>query len=196
MQSYNEIISNTFRLFTSTEFSLTSGKRFISLEHVNSGQAELGIGPWFDLFHATGDLESLPIGKLDIGIESAKGVIPSALSYSELQTYPCLAMFESDLSIDSERLSYSKGAAMMKIDDVSSLKSFLLSGAGWAMMSLEHCAPEIEAGLLQEIKITDREHQFSAQIRAFRQHAVHHGPVARTIWEQFKVLSEAYLNER
>ena len=75
-QSYNEIISNTFRLFTSTEFSLTSGKRFISLEQVNSGQAELGIGPWFDLFHATGDLESVPIGRLDIGIVSAKGVLP------------------------------------------------------------------------------------------------------------------------
>ncbi len=84
----------------------------------------------------------------------------------------------------------------MKIDDVSTLKSFLLSGAGWAMMSLEHCDPEIKAGSLQEIHITDREHKFSAQIRAFRQHAVHHGPVARTIWEQFKVLSEAYLNER
>ncbi|MEH6818057.1 MAG: LysR family transcriptional regulator, partial [Pseudoalteromonas distincta] len=118
-QSYNEIISNTFRLFTSTEFSLTSGKRFISLEQVNSGQAELGIGPWFDLFHATGDLESVPIGRLDIGIVSAKGVLPKKLTYSELQTYPCLAMFESDLSIDSDRLSYSKGSAMMKIDDVS-----------------------------------------------------------------------------
>ncbi|GAA60530.1 hypothetical protein P20652_2396 [Pseudoalteromonas sp. BSi20652] len=194
MQSYNEIISNTFRLFTSTEFSLTSGKRFISLEQVNSGQAELGIGPWFDLFHATGDLESVPIGRLDIGIVSAKGVLPQKLTYSELQTYPCLAMFESDLSIDSDRLSYSKGSAMMKIDDVSTLKSFLLSGAGWAMMSLEHCDPEIKAGLLQEIHITDREHKFSAQIRAFRQHAMHHGPVARTIWEQFKQLSKEYSN--
>ena len=193
-QSYNEIISNTFRLFTSTEFSLTSGKRFISLEQVNSGQAELGIGPWFDLFHATGDLESVPIGRLDIGIVSAKGVLPQKLTYSELQTYPCLAMFESDLSIDSDRLSYSKGSAMMKIDDVSTLKSFLLSGAGWAMMSLEHCDPEIKAGLLQEIHITDREHKFSAQIRAFRQHAMHHGPVARTIWEQFKQLSKEYSN--
>jgi DNA-binding transcriptional LysR family regulator len=194
MQSYNEIISTTFRQFTSTEFSLTSGKRFISLEHVNSADAELGIGPWFDLFHATGDLESLPIGKLNIGIVSAKKGFPQKLSYNELQKYPCLAMFESGLNIDSDRLSYSKGSAMMKIDDVSSLKSFLLSGAGWAMMSLEHCNKEIRAGLLQEIHITDREHKFSAEIRAFRRHAMHHGPVARTIWEQFKQLSKVYSN--
>lgn len=194
-QSYNQIISNTFKQFTSTEFCISSGKRFVSLEQVNNGQAELGIGPWFDLFHATGDLESLPIGKLDIGIVSAKGVLPKQLTYTQLQNYPCLAMFESDLSIDSERLSYSKGSAMMKIDDVATLKSFLLSGAGWAMMSLDHCRAEIKAGLLQEIIITDREHKFSAQIRAFRQHAIHHGPVARTVWNQFKQLSKAYANK-
>lgn len=191
-QSYNQIISNIFKHFKSTEFSLNSGKRFISLEQVNKGHVELGIGPWFDLFHATGELESLLIGKLDIGIVSATGLLPNSLSYSELQNYPCLAMFESDLSIDSDRLSYSKSSAMMKIDDISSLKSFLLSGAGWAMMSLAHCAPEIKAGLLQTIEVNDREHQFSTQIRVFRQYAVHHGPVARTIWQQFKTLSKVY----
>jgi len=193
--SYNEIISNTFKHFASTEFRLTSGKRFVSLEQVNTGQAELGIGPWFDLFHATGDLESLPIGKLDIGIVGAKGVLPAQLTYDALQLYPCLAMFESGLSIDSDRLSYSKGAAVMKIDDISTLKSFLLSGAGWAMMSLGHCKKEIAAGSLQQIIVTDREHQFSAQIRAFRQHAKHHGPVARKIWQQFKLLSQEYLSK-
>ena len=191
---YNDIISNTFKLFTGTEFSISSGKRFVSLEQVNSGQAQLGIGPWFDLFHATGNLESIPIGKIDIGIVSAKGLVPQSLTYAQLQTYPCLAMFEGNLSIDSDRLSYSNDSAMMKIDDVSSLKSFLLSGAGWAMMSLDHCEPEIKAGLLQEIKVIDREHKFSAQIRAFRQHAIHHGPVARTIWDQFKLLSKTYLD--
>ena len=103
-------------------------------------------------------------------------------------------MFESGLSIDSDRLSYSKGAAVMKIDDISTLKSFLLSGAGWAMMSLGHCKKEIAAGSLQQIIVTDREHQFSAQIRAFRQHAMHHGPVARKIWQQFELLSQEYLN--
>ncbi|MBQ4833437.1 LysR family transcriptional regulator [Pseudoalteromonas sp. MMG010] len=195
MQSYNTIISNTFKSFMSTEFSLNSGKRFVSLEQVNTGQAELGIGPWFDLFHATGDLESIPIGKLDIGIVCASGLLPKSLSYNELQYYPCLAMFESDLSFDSDRLSYSKGAAIMKIDDLSSLKAFLLSGAGWAMMSLEHCNHEITAGLLQEVKITDREYQFSAQIRAFRKHAMHHGPVARQIWQQFKELSHEYMQQ-
>lgn len=193
VQSYNKIISDIFNEFTSTEFSLNSGKRFVSLEQVNSGQAELGIGPWFDLFHATGDLESLPIGKLNIGLVSASGLLPSTLSYAQLQSYPCLAMLESGLSIDSERLSYSKGATVMKIDDISTLKSFLLSGAGWAMMSLDHCKKEMDAGLLQQLTITDREHTFSAQIRAFRQHAMHHGPVARAIWCKFKHLSHVYL---
>ncbi|WP_338364534.1 LysR family transcriptional regulator [uncultured Pseudoalteromonas sp.] len=194
--SYNEIISNTFRLFKRTEFNLTSGKRFVSLEQVNSGQVELGIGPWFDLFHATGHLESLPIGKLNIGIIASTNKYPKHMTFNELQNYPCLAMFESDLSIDSDKLSYSKGSALMKIDDVTNLKSFLLAGAGWAMMNIDYCAPEIEAGLLQQIHINDREDEFGIEVRAFRRDAIHHGPVARSIWEQFKVLSEAYVNER
>ncbi|MBH0028630.1 MULTISPECIES: LysR family transcriptional regulator [unclassified Pseudoalteromonas] len=196
LNSYNEIISNTFRLFKRTEFNLTSGKRFVSLEQVNSGIAELGIGPWFDLFHATGPLESLPIGKLNIGIVASTQGFKKNMTFSELQNCPCLAMFESDLSIDSDRLSYSKSSVLMKIDDVTNLKSFLLAGSGWAMMNIDYCAPEIEAGLLQQIHINDREDQFGIEVRAFRRDAIHHGPVARTIWEQFKVLSEAYLNER
>ena len=87
--SYNEIISNTFRLFKRTEFNLTSGKRFVSLEQVNSGQVELGIGPWFDLFHATGHLESLPIGKLNIGIIASTKAFPKYMTFNELQNYPC-----------------------------------------------------------------------------------------------------------
>ena len=61
------------------------------------------------------------------------------------------------------------------------------------MISLQHCKAEIEAGLLQQIKITDREHQFGAEIRVFRQHSVHHGPVARAIWQDFSEISKQYL---
>ena len=193
--SYNQVISETFKCFASTEFSISSGKRFVSLEQVNSLQADLGIGPWFDLFHATGDLESLPIGKFDIGIVSAPHVVPREISFAEIQNYPCLAMFESDLSFDSDRLSYNLGSALMKIDDITSVKSFLLSGAGWAMISLQHCQAEIESGLLQQIKITDREHQFGAEIRVFRQHSVHHGPVARSIWQAFSEVSKEYTEQ-
>ncbi|MFX3762209.1 hypothetical protein ACJBP1_09965, partial [Streptococcus suis] len=95
------------------------GKRFAALEQVNNAQADLGIGPWFDLFHATGDLESLPIGKLDIGLVCANNLMPQQLNYQQLQHYPCLAMFESEMSFDSERLSYAKGSAIMKIDDIA-----------------------------------------------------------------------------
>jgi len=192
---YNDIICDAFMRYQSTEFSVSSGKRFASLEQVNKAQADLGIGPWFDLFHATGDLESLPIGKLDIGIVCASNLVPKQVNYEQLQHYPCLAMFESEMSFDSDRLSYSKGSAIMKIDDIATLKSFLVSGAGWAMISIAHCQAEIESGLLHQIEVLDREHTFSAQIRVFRQHSIHHGPVARAIWQGFKQASEQFLND-
>lgn len=189
---YNRVIASIFKRFTQTEIAITSGKRFAALEQVNSGVADLGIGPWFDLFHATGDLESIAIGEFRLGLVAKKGLLPKSLTYDELAHYPCLAMFESGFDFDSERLAYARGSNIMKLDDIASIKSFLLSGLGFAMISLSHCQNEIDAGVLEQIHVSDRQDSFTAGIHVFRQHSKHHGPVARSIWSEFKLLGEAY----
>ncbi|KAF7764588.1 hypothetical protein PCIT_b0626 [Pseudoalteromonas citrea] len=191
-ESYNQVVASIFQRFTQTEIAITSGKRFAALDQVNTGVADLGIGPWFDLFHATGDLESIAIGEFKLGLVAKKGLLPPSLTYDELANYPCLAMFESGFDFDSERLAYARGANIMKLDDIASIKSFLLSGVGFAMISLSHCQNEIDAGILEQIHVTDRQDSFTAGIHVFRQHCKHHGPVARSIWSEFQALGEAY----
>lgn len=190
--AYNQVVASIFQRFTQTEIAITSGKRFAALDQVNTGVADLGIGPWFDLFHATGDLESIAIGEFKLGLVAKKGLLPPSLTYDELANYPCLAMFESGFDFDSERLAYARGANIMKLDDIASIKSFLLSGVGFAMISLSHCQNEIDAGILEQIHVTDRQDSFTAGIHVFRQHCKHHGPVARSIWSEFQALGEAY----
>jgi DNA-binding transcriptional LysR family regulator len=189
---YDDIIATNFKRFTQTETAITSGKRFSALEQVNSGVADIGIGPWFDLFHATGDLESIAIGEFKLGLVAKKGLIPSPLTYNELALYPCLAMFESGFDFDSERLAYARGANIMKLDDIASIKSFLQLGVGFAMISLSHCKHELESGVLEQIHVTDRQDSFTAAIHVFRQHNRCHGPVARTIWSEFQALGNIY----
>ncbi|CCQ10903.1 FIG00952192: hypothetical protein [Pseudoalteromonas luteoviolacea B = ATCC 29581] len=189
---YQAVLTGVFHLFPNTEFMLSNGKRFAALEQVNDGSADLGIGPWFDLFHATGDYDSMPIGDITFGIVAKPGLMPTSLSYETLSQYPCLAMVESDFSFDSERLAYAKGASLMKIDDLDMLKSFVLNGTGWALMSLTHCQTELASGLLEQIRVTDKQDTFHAKIHVFRQPNKHHGPVARTIWQEFQKLSEIY----
>ena len=192
---YNEVISDIFKQFPHTEIAITSGKRFVALEQVNNAQADIGIGPWFDLFHATGDLESIAIGEIRLGLVAKSGLLPKSLNYEALSQYPCLAMFESGFNFDSERLAYAKGAGMMKLDDIASIKSFLLTGTGFAMISLSHCQTEIDAGLLEQINVTDRQSTFTAKIHAFRKQARHHGPVARATWKKFQRLGEHYAKQ-
>ncbi|MFC3033810.1 LysR family transcriptional regulator [Pseudoalteromonas fenneropenaei] len=189
---YQAVLADTFRRFPNTEFSLSNGKRFAALEQVNSGSADLGIGPWFDLFHATGDFESLPIGDISFGILSKPSMMPKEVSYEELSDYPCLAMLESDFSFDSERLAYAKGASLMKMDDIDMLRTFMLAGVGWALGSLTHCQQELANGVLQQVRVRDKQDEFHAKIHVFRQTSKHHGPVARALWQGFKALSEAY----
>lgn len=189
---YQRVLSDVFHCFPNTEFILSNGKRFAALEQVNSGVADLGIGPWFDLFHATGDFDSMAIGDISFGIVAKPGFMPSEVKYADLARYPCLAMVESNFSFDSERLAYAKGASLMKIDDLDMLKSFVLSGCGWALMSLTHCQNELAAGLLQRVRVLDRKDEFFAKIHVFRKANKHHGPVSRALWCEFEKLSESY----
>ncbi len=187
---YNRVIQSAFHDFPGTDVSVVSGKRFLALEQVNSGEAELGIGPWFDLFHATGELESLPVGQLSIGVVAAPALIRGeTVSYDELQRLPCVAISESGLSFDNERLSFAASANVMKIDDIVTMKSFLLSAAGWGLIGLQHCQTELDSGALKRVRVSDREDEFGCEIRVFRKHSRHHGPVSRRLWSAFEALS-------
>ncbi|WP_440056489.1 LysR family transcriptional regulator (plasmid) [Pseudoalteromonas sp. T1lg65] len=190
--SFDAIIADTFKSFPATEMTITSGKRFVSLEQVNQGIAGLGIGPWFDLFHSMGNLESLPIGDLKLGLVSKPGFMPKEVYFEELADYPSLAMVESEFKFDSERLSYTNSTNTMKLDDVASIKRYLLSGMGCALIALNLCEDELASGQLQQVKVKDRRDEFTAEIHVFRQHKRHHGPVARYLWQQFKRLSDEY----
>ncbi|WP_125781630.1 LysR family transcriptional regulator [Pseudoalteromonas rubra] len=193
-ETYNTQISSTFKQFPSTELVISSGRRFVALEQVNAGAADLGLGPWFDLFHATGELESIAIGETKLGVVAKRGLLPKRMYYDELSLYPCLAMVESGFDFDSERLAYSRGLHVMKLDDVSTIKLFLSQGVGFALTSLNTCRQELESGELERIEIIDRQHEFTAAIHAFRRHQSHYGPVARHLWQQFTVLGAQFAN--
>ncbi|GEK10482.1 LysR family transcriptional regulator [Pseudoalteromonas peptidolytica] len=192
----DEVLGRAFMKFPSTEMNISSGKRFFALEQVTQGAANLGIGPWFDLFHSTGDLETMPIGKIKLGLVSLHGYMPQSLGFAELANYPSLAMKESKFNFDSERLAYGNSKNVMKLDDALAIKRYLLQGMGYALIGLNFCREEIDSGILQRVRVNDRKDEFEAEIHAFRLHISHHGPVARYFWEQLKVLNKAYEDHR
>ncbi|TQF67425.1 LysR family transcriptional regulator [Pseudoalteromonas luteoviolacea] len=192
----NELIKRAFRQYPSTAFEITSGKRFVALERVNQGLSDIGIGPWFNLFHATGDLESIAIGEVKLGIVAKTGLMPKELTFEQLNQYPCLAMKESGFEFDSDRLEYSKSMSVMKLDDISTIKMFVMQGLGFAMVTLNHCEKELQDGTLEQINVLDRQDQFNIDIHAFRRQLPHYGSVANYLWDGFKKLGEEYDGRR
>ena len=188
----DQILADGFSHFPATEMNISSGKRFFALEQVTQGLANLGIGPWFDLFHSTGDLESMPIGKVKLGLVAKAGYMPSEMTFNELAKYPSLAMKESKFNFDSERLAYRNSTKVMKLDDPLAIKRYLLQGLGYGLIGLNLCREELQSGALQRVRVVDRKHEFEAQIHAYRLHISHHGPVARYFWRQLTTLSEHY----
>ncbi|KZN38573.1 hypothetical protein N480_13040 [Pseudoalteromonas luteoviolacea S2607] len=192
----NELIKSAFKQYPSTAFEITSGKRFVALERVNQGLSDIGIGPWFNLFHATGDLESIAIGEVTLGLVAKAGLMPKELTFEELNQYPCLAMKESGFEFDSDRLEYSKSMSVMKLDDISAIKMFVMQGLGFAMMTLNHCEKELLEGGLEQIRVLDRQDQFNIDIHAFRRKLPHYGSVANYLWDGFNQLGEQYSGRR
>ncbi|WP_462159944.1 LysR family transcriptional regulator [Pseudoalteromonas sp. GB56] len=189
-EEVSRVLKDCYHEYEHTEFLVDSGKRFSSLEQINKGQSDLGIGPWFDIFHASGDLESIPLGTIKVGLVASPILVPTAqLSYKEIMKYPCISMYETGLRFEHESLSFLNKVAMMKVDDIFVLRSLLLNGTGWALMCLDLCQQEIDAGQLHVLELTDREYLFQAQIRAFRRHSRHHGPVARSVWQRLQAIA-------
>ncbi|MCV2883092.1 LysR family transcriptional regulator [Aestuariibacter sp. AA17] len=190
----NACLKSTFRSFPGTRFNVSGGSRFSALQNIIKQEAQLGIGPWFHLFHAAGNFDSMPIGKMEIVILASPSLFDAKdiTLASQLNHYPSLNVQESDLPFDSDKLTFVRGMQQIKIGDIYTLKSLLLDGAGWAVISKQQCMKEIDTGLLQQVVLSDVESKIEAEIRVFRHYSRQHGPVASYLWEQFRHLSDAF----
>lgn len=186
-QDINQRLIGAFRAFPGTRFNVVGGARFSALQSIINAEAQLGIGPWFHLFHAAGNFDSKPIGTVEVVILAAPKLLngKTVRLARQLNDFPSLNIQESQLPFDSDKLTFVRGMQQIKISDIFSLKSLLLAGAGWAVISKHQCAQELEDGRLQQIVLEDVESSIEAEVRVFRQHSRQHGPVAEYLWSQF-----------
>ncbi|MEW6984102.1 LysR family transcriptional regulator [Colwelliaceae bacterium 6471] len=181
-------INKTYQTFSATEFNLHSGLRFSALEQVKNGEVDIGIGPWFHLFHAQGEFDTLRLGEFEI----IPVISPTLLKtmkisrYEQLLRLPNIAMPESKFQFDSEKLAYNHSSKQFKVNDALTLKALLVSGVGWGFIPSHHIEQELASGTLKHIELMDKECRFSAEIRVIRQEKRHHGPVSEFLWQQLQ----------
>lgn len=186
------ILTSLIERYPHTEFEVLSGTRFSAIERVSRGEADIGIGAWFDIFHASGDYQSTHIADLEVVVVAKTGMFNvSNITSSELVEKSCLMLKASNMPFDSENLGYAQGARVITIDDISTLKHFLLSGLGWAIVAKSMFEHEILSSELTVLTLTDRESNFKAQLKAFRNAERNHGPVAESLWQALLSLSKS-----
>ncbi len=178
-------IKQAYQQFPATEFQLRSGSRFASLQDINDDRADIGIGPWFHLFNAQGEYDSFCIGQFDLILVATPEMVSgkTTLSYEELCLLPNLAILKSQFSFDSDKLTNYRGGRQLKVSDIPSLKTLLLGSVGWAIIPRHLVAKELEEGTLLQINCTDKESQFSGDIRVFRRSDKVPGPVSQFLWQ-------------
>lgn len=189
----DDCLSILFKHYPSTEFLINSGSRFNAINQVKEQSVELGIGPWFHIFQATGQYESFPIGEIDLVLVASPTLFsPKEVHCSnDLKNYSCITLKESSFEFDSEQLTIIQGSQLIKTDDLAMLSRLVMSGAGWAMMSRNACQPLIDSGRLFEISLNDYIETIKVEIRVFRKKQREHGPVANKIWSLLHVLNQA-----
>lgn len=181
-------LSSAYQAFPATEFHLQSGLKFTALEEVVQGNADIGIGPWFHLFHSQGDFESYCIGSFDVILVASPLLLKNNKInvIKDLQRLPNIVMPESQLDWDNEKLAYNSGSKKITVYDMQVMKTLIVEGLGWGLMPYYLIEKELHEEKLKVIDIKDKENRFTGEIRAFRKANTARGPVSDFFWKKLK----------
>jgi DNA-binding transcriptional LysR family regulator len=190
----NQLIGQVIKSYPSTQFDIYGGSRFQAIEKLAKGEIDIGIGPWFDIFHTSGDFQSIKLKPLEIILVCAPSLLScqnshlnshlnSYLKSEELNSLPCLTLKPTELPFDGDRLSFARGSQVIVVEELVTLRAMLIQGVGWGLAAKELCQSELDSGVLKQIKLSDGQDSFQTELRAFRRNANQYGPVANTIWQ-------------
>lgn len=186
---YLDAFVKTQQQFTATQFNFNSGIRFSSVESVQQNKAHLGIGPWFHIFHSSGDFQTLLLGQYHLVVAASAKLLGGRSSHnlSKLNQYPIITTRESELNFDNEKLSaFKSGSQQCRVTDPETARRLMLNHMGWGLIPKHYIEQDLLNKRLVQLELSDFETEFSGEIRAFRRNDKTHGPVAEFIWQQLK----------
>lgn len=186
---FQSALSATIQQFQATRFNLMSGYRFSSLESLNEGKADLGIGPWFHVMHSSGDYDTLHLGNFHLILVAHPELFhqDSPIPLTTLSQFPIITAVESKLNFDNESLTAFKTTSQMcKVNTPQMARQLLIDKIGWGMIPKHYVENDLAANRLRQFKVAHFESEFSGEVRAYRRLDVSHGPVAQYIWQQLK----------
>ncbi len=171
--------------FPSTEFQLLAGTRFTALEHIMDNEVDIAIGAWFHLFHGMADFVTQPLSEFEVVLAASPKLcdVKDIKVVSQLNLYPSIALIQTNLSFDNDKLGFGSSKQQFKTKDVHTLKSMMMSGLGIGLIPYHLISRELAEGSLQLLTLSDSETSLNGEIRLIRKSEHVLGPVGQFFWD-------------
>ncbi len=183
-----QILRETEAAFPLTEFSLQMENIWGALDQVLSGEVDLAISPWLEELR---QLESLRLTSSRLITVAAVGYCPPGpLSLEKMKQHVQVVVRDSSRRRQQKSYGVLEAGRHWLVNDHTTKKELILAGMGWGRLHQHLIADDLAAGRLLPLQIEDYPCELTIDIRAVRRLGETVGPVARTLWNEFRRLSQ------
>lgn len=180
--------------FPGTECIVSGYSQLNALKMVQDNLVPLAITPWLAVFQQRADFESLYVSDFDLSVVMARELVPLGQQPTRelLTNVPYVLPQRMDMGIDPERIFRVGGVARLRVNDVSTLLTFIRAGMGWGIVPRQLVADQIADGSLLELDIAGFLDRVRAEVHLVKLAGTVLGPAGQLVWDYFRQFDHAH----
>ncbi|RUO29618.1 LysR family transcriptional regulator [Aliidiomarina soli] len=174
--------------FAGTECIVNGYSQLNALKMVQDNQVALALTPWLPVFQQRADFESLYVCEFELTVVIARDLVPGTERPTRelLNTLPYVLPQKMDMGIDPEQIYRVGGVARLRVNDVSTLLTFIKAGMGWGIVPRQLVADSIAEGELVELNIDGFLDRIRAEVHLVKLASTVLGPAGQVVWDYFR----------
>ncbi len=185
------ILAGCEKKFPDTRFNLMGDTLWGALERLQAGEADLAISPWLE---ENLEFESFPIAtvtRVTVASPGFRRELPDRmLELDDLKESVQVVVRDSSPKPRQQSFGFLPDGRHWHVTDHLTKKEIILAGLGWGRLPEHLIANELRSGRLVPLAINNYPTQMAVNICVARMMGKPVGPVAATLWEDFKKFSE------
>jgi DNA-binding transcriptional LysR family regulator len=185
-----EILAGCERKFPGTRFSLSGDTLWGALERLQAGEADLAITPWLE---ENLEFESFPltcVTLMTVASPEFRQALPRRpLELDDLMNSVQVVVRDSSSKPRARSFGLLPEGRHWYVTDHLTKKEIILAGMGWGRLQEHLIVNELRSGLLMPLEINNYPREVTFDICVARRMGQPVGPVAATLWEDFKGLA-------
>jgi DNA-binding transcriptional LysR family regulator len=173
--------------FPDTRFNLIGDTLWGALERLQAGEADLAITPWLE---ENLEFESFPVASVNLTTVASpafRQALPDrTLELDDLKNSVQVVVRDSSRKPRARSFGFLPEGRHWYVTDHLTKKEIILAGMGWGRLQEHLIADELRSGRLVPLEINNYPLQMTVDICVARRMGQPVGPVAATLWEDFR----------